>query len=82
MNELIQVEAEDHDGELRPTAFIWEGRRYAVHHHGRQWNEKGVRHFLVMTADRRPYELVYSEESGQWRLHRSPTELGSHPLTS
>jgi len=82
MNEVIQVELAEDADQQRPVAFTWDGRRYAVHHHGRQWHEDGEHHFLVMTADRRPFELVHSEALGGWRLRKSPTDFGGRPAAS
>jgi hypothetical protein len=82
MNELIHVEAENRGGALRPTAFIWAGQRHIIRDHGRQWDENGERHFLGMTVDQRPYELVYVADVGQWRLRKSPTDLGNRPPAS
>ena len=71
MNEPIEVEArQEADGELRPTAFVWRGRRLAIRDLGRRWQEDGERRFLVMTDRNQVYELAYSLAEGSWRLVR------------
>jgi hypothetical protein len=81
MSESIAVEARfDPDGTLRPTGFEWKGQRYKIESHGRQWNENGVTHFLVMVTGDRVFELVYLQEENQWQLRRSPQDLSRQPF--
>lgn len=37
----IEVELDGYPGELRPLAFFWRGRRYAVQHLLTYWREAG-----------------------------------------
>lgn len=82
MSDHIQVEVRIDDGQPRPAAFTWNGRRFDIYHHGRQWDEGDGHHFLVMTQDRRPFELVHSDVNGSWRLAKSPVDFGGRPAMS
>ena len=76
MNEAIDVEVHlMADGAIRPLAFSWRGRRYRVTSIGRQWEQDGERHFLVMTLDEQVYELAYLQKEGGWRLRRRPQDF-------
>jgi hypothetical protein len=80
MTESIPVEARfEPDGSLRPIAFEWQGRRFEIESHGRQWEEHGVYHFLVMVSGDQVFELVYLQEENQWQLERSPKDFNPHP---
>ncbi len=77
MNEPVDVEAQfSADDRIRPMMFVWRGQRHQVASLGRQWETNGERHFLVMTADERVYELVYLIEKAGWRLRRAPEHFG------
>ena len=79
MSDPIAVEARfERDGSIRPLAFVWEDEIRRVVSHGRQWEENGERHFLVMTADEGVYELAYQQQDGIWRLLRRPQDLGRY----
>ena len=79
MKERIVVEVRfDEDGTLRPLAFEWEGNRYIVANHGRQWEVDGIQHFLVMTADEQVYELTYLKEENHWILSRNAQDFKPH----
>jgi hypothetical protein len=76
VNEAIAVEVRlKADGAIRPLAFSWRGKRYRVASIGRQWEQDGERHFLVMTPDERVYELAYLQKEGGWRLRRRPQDF-------
>ena len=76
MNEAIAVEVRlKADGTIRPLAFSWRGKRYRVTSIGRQWEQDGERHFLVMTAGEQVYELAYRQKEGDWRLRRRPQDF-------
>ena len=76
MNEVIAVEVRlKADGAMRPLAFSWRGKRYRVTSIGRQWEQDGERHFLVMTPDEQVYELAYLQKEGDWRLRRRPQDF-------
>ena len=76
MNESIAVEVRlKADGAIRPLAFSWRGKRYRVTSIGRQWEQDGERHFLVMTPDEQVYELAYLQKEGDWRLRRRPQDF-------
>jgi hypothetical protein len=80
MTESIPVEARfKTDGSLRPIAFEWQDRRFEIESHGRQWEENGEHHFLVMVSGDQVFELVYLQEDNQWRLKRSPKDFNRHP---
>ena len=79
MTESIPVEARfEQDGSLRPIAFEWQGRRFEIESHGRQWEESGKHHFLVMVSGDQVFELVYLRQGNQWRLKRSPKDFNRH----
>jgi hypothetical protein len=82
MNDPISVEARFNlDGTLRPIAFEWRGQRFVIASHGRQWEQAGEYHFLVMTQAEQVFELVYLKEEMRWQLKRSPNELGRASAT-
>ncbi|OGO18498.1 MAG: hypothetical protein A2Z14_19865 [Chloroflexi bacterium RBG_16_48_8] len=81
MTEPIPVEARfEPNGTLIPLAFEWQGQRFTIESHGRQWEENGTHHFLVMVAGDRVFELVYLHEENQWELRRSPHDFNRHPF--
>jgi hypothetical protein len=81
MTESIPVEARfEADGSLCPIAFEWQGQRFAIQSHGRQWEEHGAHHFLVMVSGNQVFELVYLQEENQWQLERIPKDF--NPRTS
>lgn len=63
------------DGAMRPDAFVWRGRAYAIADWGRQWDEtsEGTRWrcYLVRAADGETFELRCAPEAGRWLLHRA-----------
>ena len=76
VNETIAVEVRlKANGAILPLAFSWRGKRYRVTSIGRQWEQEGERHFLVMTADEQVYELAYLRKEGDWRLRRLPQDF-------
>ena len=76
MNEAIVVEVRlKTNGSIRPLAFSWRGKQYRVTSIGRQWEQDGERHFLVMTPDEQVYELAYLQKEGCWRLRRRPQDF-------
>jgi hypothetical protein len=79
MNEPVRVETFERAGARWPQAFHWRGRRYDIEHHGRQWEERDGRHYLVMTVDRRPFELAERRVDGTWRLVRAPSDFDHRP---
>lgn len=79
MTESIPVEARfESDGSLQPIAFEWQGQRFEIESHGRQWEEHGMQHFLVMVPRNQVFELVYHKEESLWRLERSPKDFNRH----
>lgn len=83
MKEPIAVEARfEADGTIRPKAFLWQGRRYRIASLGRQWEDEDERHFLVMTADNRVYELAFLLQQAAWRLIRRPQDFGGSASTA
>jgi len=76
VNEAIAVEVRfKADGAIRPLAFSWQGKRNQVASIGRQWEQDGERHFLVMTPDEQVYELAYLPKEECWRLCRRPQDF-------
>ena len=77
----IAVEARfETDGSLRPLAFVWEGESIRIASYGRQWEQDGEDHFLVMSANEQVYELVYLQSEGIWQLYQRPQDLGRKHL--
>ncbi len=68
------------DGSIRPLAFVWEGELISITSLGRQWEQDGEIHFLVMSLDERVYELAYRPSEGRWRLYPRPQDLGGKRL--
>jgi hypothetical protein len=70
----VEVEADRTlDGVLRPRAFHWEGRRFAVRSWGRTWDDDDGHHILVMVESGRVFELGYAPLTAAWRLIDRPT---------
>ncbi|MCD6291509.1 MAG: hypothetical protein J7M34_13480 [Anaerolineae bacterium] len=62
------------DGQIIPTAFIWEGHTRYIMSVGRQWvgdEHPSMRHFLVQTAASDTFELALDTEKLCWRLTRA-----------
>jgi hypothetical protein len=71
-NEAVAVEAQFlPDGEIRPTAFTWRGRRWRIAGLGRQWDEANGRHVLVEATDGSRFELCLTSTQSSWRLLRA-----------
>lgn len=71
-DESVAVEAQFlPDGEIRPTAFTWRGRRWSVVGLGRQWDEADGRHVLIITPDGSRFELCLTSARTNWRLLRA-----------
>ncbi len=80
MNEHVLVEAHlRRRGLLRPRAFVWRDRRYAVASIGRQWTDGGETHVLVMAEGGGTFELALQQDSGAWQLVRAPEDFGARP---
>ena len=76
MSESIPVEAQfEPDGTLIPLAFKWQGQQYTVVSYGRQWEENGRRHYLVMVSGDQVFELIYLQKDNQWQVARSPYDF-------
>lgn len=62
-------------GNMRPTAFYWQGRTYTLAAWGRQWDVDTAsgawRCFLVQTTGGDTVELRWHSTSQQWRLWRA-----------
>ena len=56
------------DGTLHPTSFFLDGRDHRITDWGRQWQEGGSRHFLVMTGDQRVWELIFESATSHWAV--------------
>lgn len=73
MNEPTEVEVRfGAEGLVTLLSFTWQGRAQRVTSMGRQWVEGEVRHFLVMIAGDRIFELTYHPTLGQWRIVHAP----------
>ena len=63
------------DGSIRPLGFVWKGRSMKITSWGRQWEKNeaspsgGSRHFLVMTAGDRVWELRFTPANLHWSIH-------------
>jgi PncC family amidohydrolase len=65
----------EENGEIKPTGFSSSGVKYQVDTVGRQWEEDGCRHFLVMVPIDKIYELIFNRQEMRWYL-RSPKQPG------
>ncbi len=73
--ESIEVTARfDLDGKITPLRFVWRGQSYQVSATGRQWQQAGEWHVLVMVPGEQVYELVFDPGQRCWYMARSPTE--------
>jgi len=63
----------DQKGSVHPRRFTWEGHWLDVSDVGRQWEDEGGRHVLVMVAGRRTFELFLQRDSLCWQIVRAPT---------
>jgi len=52
----------------RPTAFVWQGRRYPIQRIVKQWRAPEGPGFRVLAADGAQFELVYHETQDEWSL--------------
>ena len=74
-HEVIQVEVQvDVKGRARPAAFTGRDGRQVITSIGRTWRSGDQRHYLVMAARDRVYELAETPEG--WRLIRRPEDFG------
>ena len=55
----------------RPTAFVWQGRRYLIEEVLNQWRSPEGPGFRVLTAEGMQFELTYDATQDRWYL-RSP----------
>lgn len=77
MKEAITVDARfEPDGSIRPLNFKWQGQRFRISSLGRQWEQEGKYHFLVMCLAERVYELVFLPDQSTWYLARKPEDFG------
>jgi hypothetical protein len=75
----IRVQADfDPQGQIRPRAFVYQGRSVAVDSIGRQWQARDGQHMLVMDPYLQHYHLVFQPDSGEWYLW----DIGQRPPTS
>jgi len=67
----------DPQGKIYPLGFTWKGHRYVILSVGRRWEAANDSHILVMTANERVFELVYSQNEAHWFLNfrNSPQNL-------
>lgn len=75
INEPVIVEGQVRpDQTMRPLAFVWRGRRYAVLSWGREDTKtqegRTVSCHLVRTAGFETWELCQDAETAQWTLAR------------
>jgi hypothetical protein len=79
LSDLLSVEARfDKKGKIYPKSFERKGLQYSVGSIGRQWEEEGIYHILVMDLDEKVYELAFDPSSRTWHLLRSPQDFGRH----
>jgi hypothetical protein len=75
INEPVTVEAKVRPSQaMRPMAFVWRGRRYAIVSWGRENTEAQDGHtvhcHLVRTASSETWELCQDTTTAQWTLTR------------
>jgi hypothetical protein len=75
INQPVTVEGQRRpDGIVRPLAFVWHSRRYAILSWGRESTEtrqgRTVYCHLVRTAAFETWELCQDKETAQWTLTR------------
>lgn len=58
-------------GKVQPVTFVWRDRRWSVSGVGRQWDDAGGRHVLVVTSDGSRFELCLASAPTGWRLLRA-----------
>jgi hypothetical protein len=56
-------------GETFPVSFSWQGNTYTVQDIGRRWTDLQGEHILVLTPQKRTYELIYSINRVGWFLN-------------
>lgn len=79
MSDPIAVDARfDKGGSVRPKAFEWKGLHYTIESLGRQWEDQGILHLLVMVDIDKVFELSFNPSTLCWHLLRSPHDFGSH----
>jgi hypothetical protein len=63
------------DGQIQPTAFIWQGRTRYIVDVGRQWQEDAGgaswRCFLVQSPSQETFELRFDPTASRWLLERA-----------
>lgn len=75
MNEPTEVQARfGADGAMTVVTLTWRGHTLRVTSMGRQWVAGERRHFLVMVAMDRIFELTYHLASGQWHIVGAPQQ--------
>ncbi len=52
----------------RPEAFLWRGRWHQVQRVEMEWQEPGLRRFIVVTEAGAEFHLCYDEQQGTWWL--------------
>ena len=75
VNEAVSVETQSRrDGTARPSAFVWQGRRFQIASWGRQGattrDGRACHYHLVQTPDLESWELCQDTETGAWKLAR------------
>ncbi len=61
-------------GEVKPLAFIWSGRRHRIKRTTYRWRtgrgRETCRHFAVITESDDSLQLTYREESATWWIEQ------------
>jgi hypothetical protein len=71
-DDIITVTASiDHQGQIMPQGFIWQGKQQTITSAGRQWETDQGRHILVEAANGDRFELLLSRDDLLWRLKRA-----------
>ncbi len=71
---MVKVECySGHTYAERPTAFVWQGRRYQVERVLQQWRSPDGPGFRLLTTDGGQFELTYDENQDEWSLHPLPS---------
>lgn len=78
VDEPIEVDVHiSAQGEVRPTSFTWRKRTFIITGLGRASTKGDERHFLVMTAGDRIFELRWHVPANRWFLARASE---GHPV--
>ena len=74
LDQIIKVGAIFKGGsDIRPTWFVWEGRKYIIKNVNYVWNDREGReklHCFSVTDGTNNYELSFNAEQAIWKLNK------------